>query len=149
MFENSNEIESGAVTENSKKFDGDGLEMKYLKETMKREVHRVIDLIGSDSVTHFGVLTKNELWSSPASDDVSSYRVRLGDFVHAFFSLLVFVIVVMLDPIMVSCYYPSFESTQKVLLMVLPSVVGDISSVVFVAYSNKHHGIEKFPSQTL
>ncbi|KAF6176557.1 hypothetical protein GIB67_034419 [Kingdonia uniflora] len=104
---------------------------------------------GSDGVTHYGVATKNGLWPSPASDDVSSYRVRVGDFVHAFFSLLVFVVVVMLDPNTVSCYYPSFELTQKVLLMVLPPVVGAISSVVFVAFPNKRHGIGNFPSQTL
>ncbi|KAF6135607.1 hypothetical protein GIB67_015460 [Kingdonia uniflora] len=46
MFENSNEIEAGVVTEDSKKFDGDGLEMKYLEETTDREVHSAIDQVG-------------------------------------------------------------------------------------------------------
>ncbi|KAF6176955.1 hypothetical protein GIB67_027755 [Kingdonia uniflora] len=39
-------LEAGVVTEDSKKFDGDGLEMKHLEETTDREVHRAIDLVG-------------------------------------------------------------------------------------------------------
>ncbi|KAF6147037.1 hypothetical protein GIB67_036756 [Kingdonia uniflora] len=38
-------LEAGVVTENSKKFDVDDLEMKYLEETMEREVHYAIDLV--------------------------------------------------------------------------------------------------------
>ncbi|KAF6137580.1 hypothetical protein GIB67_031859 [Kingdonia uniflora] len=45
MLENSNEIEARVVTEDSKKFDGDGLKMKRLEETTEREVHRAIDLV--------------------------------------------------------------------------------------------------------
>ncbi|KAF6174794.1 hypothetical protein GIB67_031318, partial [Kingdonia uniflora] len=39
-------LEAGVVTEDSKKFDRDGLEMKHIEETMEREVHRAIDLVG-------------------------------------------------------------------------------------------------------
>ncbi|KAF6148765.1 hypothetical protein GIB67_019373, partial [Kingdonia uniflora] len=39
-------LEAGVVTENSKKIDGDGLEIKHLEETTEREVHRAIDLVG-------------------------------------------------------------------------------------------------------
>ncbi|KAF6175273.1 hypothetical protein GIB67_000594 [Kingdonia uniflora] len=39
-------LEAGVVTEDSKKFVGDGLEMKHLEETTEREVHRAIDLVG-------------------------------------------------------------------------------------------------------
>ncbi|KAF6142869.1 hypothetical protein GIB67_033480 [Kingdonia uniflora] len=45
MLENS-EIEAGVVTEDSKKFDGYGLDMKHLKETTEREIHSAIDLVG-------------------------------------------------------------------------------------------------------
>ncbi|KAF6162386.1 hypothetical protein GIB67_012534 [Kingdonia uniflora] len=45
MLENS-EIEAGVVTEDSKKFDGYGLNMKHLKETTEREIHSAIDLVG-------------------------------------------------------------------------------------------------------
>ncbi|KAF6143694.1 hypothetical protein GIB67_021704 [Kingdonia uniflora] len=39
-------LEAGVVMEDSKKFDGDGLEMKHHEETTEREVHRAINLIG-------------------------------------------------------------------------------------------------------
>ncbi|KAF6159066.1 hypothetical protein GIB67_032683 [Kingdonia uniflora] len=39
-------IGGGIVTEESKKFNGDGLEMKHLEEITEREVHCVIDLVG-------------------------------------------------------------------------------------------------------
>ncbi|KAF6136897.1 hypothetical protein GIB67_018936 [Kingdonia uniflora] len=39
-------LEAGVVTEDSKKFDGDGLKMKHLKDTTESEVHRAIDLVG-------------------------------------------------------------------------------------------------------
>ncbi|KAL2318659.1 hypothetical protein Fmac_032535 [Flemingia macrophylla] len=54
---------------------------------------------GSDGQWHYGVVTGKGLWPSPASDglDLSAYRLRLGDFVHAFFSLLVFAVLGLLD----------------------------------------------------
>ncbi|KAF6150595.1 hypothetical protein GIB67_022207, partial [Kingdonia uniflora] len=39
-------LEAGVVTEESKKFDGDDLEMKHLEGSMETEFHRVIDLVG-------------------------------------------------------------------------------------------------------
>ncbi|KAF6173175.1 hypothetical protein GIB67_028473 [Kingdonia uniflora] len=39
-------LEAEVVTEESKKFDGDGLKIKHLEETTEREDHRAIDLIG-------------------------------------------------------------------------------------------------------
>ncbi|KAF6166853.1 hypothetical protein GIB67_026632 [Kingdonia uniflora] len=44
------EIEARVVTEESKKFNGNGLEMKHYEETMKREVHRAIDLVDEKDV---------------------------------------------------------------------------------------------------
>ncbi|KAF6153340.1 hypothetical protein GIB67_003530 [Kingdonia uniflora] len=37
---------AGVMTKDSKKFVGDGLEIKHLEETTEREVHRTIDLVG-------------------------------------------------------------------------------------------------------
>ncbi|KAK9933611.1 hypothetical protein M0R45_020799 [Rubus argutus] len=51
--------------------------------------------------------------------DLSAYKLRVGDFVHAFFSLVVFAVVSLLDSNTVRCFYPAFESTERVLLMVL------------------------------
>lgn len=101
-------------------------------------------------MTHYGVATKNGLWPSSASESVnlSAYKLRVGDFVHAFLSLTVFAVVALLDSNTVDCFYPSFESTEKLLLMVLPPVIGAISSTVFMVFPNKRHGIGYPASQT-
>ncbi|KAI3964109.1 hypothetical protein MKW92_046544 [Papaver armeniacum] len=104
--------------------------------------------VGSDGVTHYGIATTKGLWPSSKSENLSAYKLRIGDFVHGFFTVLVFAVIVLLDPNTVGCYYPSFESSQKVLLMVLPPVVGAISSSVFMIFPNKRHGIGYPSSQT-
>uniref|UniRef100_A0A5B7CBM2 DUF679 domain membrane protein 2 n=1 Tax=Davidia involucrata TaxID=16924 RepID=A0A5B7CBM2_DAVIN len=98
---------------------------------------------GSDGNTHYGVATVKGLWPSKNSGsvDLSSYKLRFSDFVHALFSLVVFAVVALLDTNTVECLYPSFESSEKVLLMVLPPLIGAISSSVFVLFPNKRHGI--------
>ena len=60
---------------------------------------------------------------------------------HGFFSLVVFAVVSLLDPNTVECFYPSFESTQKALLMAMPPVIGAVSTAVFVMFPNNRHGI--------
>ncbi|CAA6654170.1 unnamed protein product [Spirodela intermedia] len=81
-------------------------------------------------------------WDPKSSTtDLSNYRLRLGDFVHAALSVLVFAIVGLLDSNTVSCYYPSFESKQKVLLMVLPPAIGTLVSASAVIFPNNRHGI--------
>ncbi|MED6134207.1 hypothetical protein PIB30_034998 [Stylosanthes scabra] len=98
---------------------------------------------GSDGVRHYAVVTPTGLWPSPASDgvDLSSYKLRLGDFVHALSSLTVFAILGLLDTNTVGCFYPSFESSEKALVQVLPTVVGAVTSAVFVMFPNNRHGI--------
>ncbi|KAF8387962.1 hypothetical protein HHK36_026628 [Tetracentron sinense] len=104
---------------------------------------------GSDGMTHYGVATTKGLWPSPEAGSVrlSGYKLRIGDFVHAFFSLIVFITVALLDSNTVECFYPSFESNQKMLLMVLPPIVGAVSSSMFMTFPNKRHGIGYPPSQ--
>lgn len=101
--------------------------------------------VDGDGVTHYGVVTKTGLWPSPKDNksgvDLSKYKLRVGDFVHAFFSVIVFSVVSLLDPNTVECFYPGFESEQKVLMMVLPPVIGAISSTVFMVFPNNRHGI--------
>jgi len=101
---------------------------------------------GSDGWTHYGIATMKGL--RPSSDssagssvDLSSYKLRVGDFAHAFFSLIVFAVLSLLDRNTVKCFNPSFESTEKVLLMVLPPAIGAVSGTVFMLFPNKRHGI--------
>ncbi|KAI4373978.1 hypothetical protein MLD38_012032 [Melastoma candidum] len=99
---------------------------------------------GSDGVTHYGIATTTGLWPVPSSSssvNLSSYKIRAGDFVHAFLSLIVFATVSLLDPNTVDCFYPSFMLAQKVLLMVLPPVIGTISGTIFAVFPITRHGI--------
>ncbi|XP_059648511.1 protein DMP2-like [Cornus florida] len=101
----------------------------------------------SNGDTHYGIATAKGLWPSEGSVDLSKYKLRFADFVHAFFSLIVFAMVGLLDSNTVECFYPSFESNEKVLLMVLPPVIGAVSGSVFMIFPNKRHGIG-YPSST-
>ena len=105
--------------------------------------------VGSDGKTYYGIVTSKGIWPSTNSKNVnlSSYKLRFGDFVHALFALLVFAVLVLLDQNTVGCFYPSSESLEKILLKVLPPIVGAVSSVVFMYFPNSRHGIG-YPSST-
>jgi hypothetical protein len=47
----------------------------------------------------------------------------------------------------VGCFYQSSESLEKILLKVLPPIVGAVSSVVFMYYPYSRHGIG-YPAST-
>ncbi|XP_057957160.1 protein DMP2-like [Malania oleifera] len=105
---------------------------------------------GSDGATHYGIVTTKGLWPSPDSSesvDVSQYKLQVGDFVHALFSVVVFAAVSLLDSNTVDCFYPSFESTQKALMMSLPPVIGVVASAVFAVFPCRRHGIG-YPSSS-
>uniref|UniRef100_A0A2N9HJ24 DUF679 domain membrane protein 2 n=1 Tax=Fagus sylvatica TaxID=28930 RepID=A0A2N9HJ24_FAGSY len=105
--------------------------------------------VGDDGIPHYGVVTSKGIWPSSESKnvDLSSYKLRFGDFVHAFFALIVFATLVLLDQNTVGCFYPVSESFEKTLFKVLPPIVGAISSVVFMFFPDNRHGIG-YPSST-
>lgn len=97
-----------------------------------------------DGTQHYGIATLNGFWPTPASSsdvDVSKYKLRIGDFVHAAFAVVVFGVVALLDNNTVECLYPGFETNEKMLMMALPPVIGTISGSVFMAFPNIRHGI--------
>ncbi|XP_004486087.1 protein DMP2-like [Cicer arietinum] len=98
---------------------------------------------GSDGQRHYSIVTTKGLWPSPASEsvDLSAYKLRFGDFVHAFLSLIVFAVLGLLDTNIVLCFYPEFESSEKILMQVLPPVIGVVSSTVFMIFPSNRHGI--------
>ncbi|XP_058077066.1 protein DMP2-like [Magnolia sinica] len=106
---------------------------------------------GSDGIIHYGIVTKKGMWTFYKSDtgsvDLSSYKLQFSDFIHAALSLIVFAVMALMDPNTVSCYYPSFESNQKRVLMAAPPVIGVISTMVFTVFPNKRHGIGYPPTQ--
>ncbi|KAK7348178.1 hypothetical protein VNO80_22728 [Phaseolus coccineus] len=98
---------------------------------------------GNDNQRHYGFVTRKGLWPSPDPNSVDSSLKNLGvaDFVHASLSLLVFAVLGLLDTNTVHCFYPGFESTQKSLLQVLPTVIGVFAGGVFMIFPNTRHGI--------
>ncbi|KAL3505820.1 hypothetical protein ACH5RR_031202 [Cinchona calisaya] len=92
----------------------------------------------SEGKTHYGIATFKGFWpNSDPSMDSSSYKIRFGEFVHAFFALFVFAGVALLNEESVDCFYPSFQKNKKTLLSVLPTVVGVVSSIVIALFPTK------------
>ncbi|XP_038881959.1 protein DMP2-like [Benincasa hispida] len=100
--------------------------------------------VGSDGTIQWTIVTPSGMWPMPPTSvslDLSAYKLRLGDFVHATFSAAVFAILVVMDSNMMQCFFPSLGEQHKVLVQVLPPVVGAVSSVLFVTFPNTRHGI--------
>ncbi|KAI5654176.1 hypothetical protein M9H77_31363 [Catharanthus roseus] len=92
---------------------------------------------------HYVIATFKGFWPSPDSNsvDLSKYKLGIGDFFHAFLSLVVFGVVVLFDGKAVECFYPSMQSHHKALLMALPPITGAVAGVVFAFFPNRRHGI--------
>ncbi|KAI8566142.1 hypothetical protein RHMOL_Rhmol02G0016600 [Rhododendron molle] len=101
----------------------------------------------SNGITHYGIATLTGLWPSSGTSSVnlSSYKLKFADFVHAFFSLMVFAVVALLDNNVKECFYPSFNSVF--LLQALPPVIGTISGALFTLFPYTRHGIG-YPSSS-
>jgi len=60
---------------------------------------------------------------------------------HALMSILVFVAVALFDKNVVSCIFPTPSDETQEILTRLPVGIGVISSMLFVAFPTKRHGI--------
>lgn len=108
--------------------------------------------VGSDGRVYYGVVTRRGLRTfSPDPDassrDLSAYRLRAGDFVHAALSLLVFATIALLDADTVACLYPALEVSERTMMAVLPPVVGGAAGYVFMVFPNNRHGIGYQPTR--
>ncbi|XP_062209268.1 protein DMP2-like [Phragmites australis] len=108
--------------------------------------------VGSDGRVYYGVVTRRGIRtfaSDPdaASRDLSAYRLRAADFVHAGLSLLVFATIALLDTDTVSCLYPALEVSERTMMAVLPPVVGGVAGYVFMMFPNNRHGIGYQPAR--
>jgi Protein of unknown function (DUF679) len=61
--------------------------------------------------------------------------------VHAFLSLTVFAVVAVLDTNTVTCFDPAVLVQQKMMVEVLPPVIGSLASSVFMVFPSNRHGI--------
>ncbi|KAB1214136.1 hypothetical protein CJ030_MR5G027249 [Morella rubra] len=104
--------------------------------------------VGLDGRTHFGIATRKGLWPSRREShnvDLAVYRLRFRDFVHALFVMLVFAVVVFLDPNTVGCF--SLTSNRS-FLKLMPPLVGMVSSVVFFFFPTSRNGIGYFSTSS-
>ncbi|GAB2293310.1 hypothetical protein Dimus_027513 [Dionaea muscipula] len=101
------------------------------------------DSFSDGKTTYCGIATTKGLWTSGSTEkkDDSSYALEAGDFVHALLSLLVFAAVAVLDNRTVECFFPSLLSLENTFLIVLPVVIGAVSSLVFYLFPSKRRGI--------
>ncbi|KAL0335270.1 UNVERIFIED_CONTAM: protein DMP3 [Sesamum calycinum] len=100
----------------------------------------------SDGQVYYGFTTSSGMWlfdypTSALPTELSKYRLRLVDFVHAVLSVLVFVAVALRDKNVVSCLYPSPGHEVQEVLDIVPMGIGLISSLLFVIFPTKRHGI--------
>ncbi|CAN8268855.1 unnamed protein product [Cochlearia groenlandica] len=103
---------------------------------------------GTDGSRKYGIVTKKGLWTyaDPGSVDLSKYKVRIADFVHAVFVVVVFCTLVLLDANTASCFYPRFRETQKTLVVALPLAVGVVSAGIFALFPSKRSGLGYAPT---
>ncbi|GAB2295101.1 hypothetical protein Dimus_029279 [Dionaea muscipula] len=100
----------------------------------------------SKGKTHYVIATKSGVWPSPSSSDaakvnVSSYKLKFADFVHASFAVIVFATLAVLDANTVGCFFPALQNSESTMLSVLPPVIGTVSGVLFAVFPSTRHGI--------
>ncbi|EXB29041.1 hypothetical protein L484_018458 [Morus notabilis] len=73
--------------------------------------------------------------------DLSKFRIRFIDWVHAVLSVLVFGVVALRDKNVVGCFYPQPGHTVQEVLDIVPVGVGLVCSLLFVVFPTRRHGI--------
>ena len=73
--------------------------------------------------------------------DLSKFKMRFIDVVHAVLSVLVFISVALRDKNVLSCFYPTPKHETQEVLSIVPVGVGLICSLLFVVFPTRRHGI--------
>ncbi|XP_062178665.1 protein DMP2-like [Phragmites australis] len=73
--------------------------------------------------------------------DLSRFRITALDFVHAFFSALVFLAVALADASIQGCLFPDSGQDVRELLVNLPLGAGFLSSIVFMIFPTTRRSI--------
>ncbi|XP_073009543.1 protein DMP2-like [Typha latifolia] len=108
-------------------------------------------LIGRDGKPYYGLATFNGFYvfnyrgADEERDvlfgDLSSLRIRLLDYLHAFFSALVFLVVAFSDSEIQYCFSLGDNPSARQLLVNLPLGAGLLASVVFMVFPTSRKGI--------
>ncbi|KAI4296184.1 hypothetical protein L6164_036163 [Bauhinia variegata] len=103
----------------------------------------------SNGRVYYGLATFKGLWlfdypdpsGSGSLPDLSKYRLRFIDWLHAVLSVLVFGAVALRDKNLVNCFYPTPGHETQEVLDIVPVGIGLICSLLFVVFPTRRHGI--------
>ncbi|XWS62418.1 hypothetical protein CRYUN_Cryun06bG0009000 [Craigia yunnanensis] len=73
--------------------------------------------------------------------DLSNYRIKFIDGVHAVLSVFVFGAVALRDKNVLNCFYPTPKQETQEVLNIAPVGIGLICSLLFVVFPTRRHGI--------
>ncbi|WCJ18484.1 hypothetical protein M5689_000831 [Euphorbia peplus] len=73
--------------------------------------------------------------------DLSKYKIKFIDGVHAVLSMLVFVAIALRDKNVLSCLYPMPKHETQEVLDIVPIGIGLLSGFLFVVFPTRRHGI--------
>lgn len=80
------------------------------------------------------------MWAA-ADDQRKKLRIRPMDYVHAFFTAVVFLTVAFSDVGLQNCFFPNASANTSELLKNLPLGMAFLSSFVFIIFPTKRKGI--------
>ncbi|KAJ0080422.1 hypothetical protein Patl1_23278 [Pistacia atlantica] len=102
----------------------------------------------SDGQVYYGLATSKGLFlfdypdpSGSGLPDLSKYKFRFIDGVHAVLSVLVFGAFALRDKNVLSCFFPTPGREIQEVLNILPMGVGLICGLLFVVFPTRRHGI--------
>ncbi|GLJ42786.1 hypothetical protein SUGI_0887200 [Cryptomeria japonica] len=102
--------------------------------------------LSADGTLYYGFATTTGLWIlngriDKTTLDLSSYKLRFIDFVHASLSMAVFGCLSLMDKNVVNCYYENAQDNAEQLLKNVPLGMGFACSLFFVIFPTVRHGI--------
>ncbi|XP_011027771.1 PREDICTED: uncharacterized protein LOC105127982 [Populus euphratica] len=94
----------------------------------------------------YGFATFRGLWVIDGSATIppevaANYRLQFIDFMHALMSILVFAAIALFDQNVVDCFYPSPSTKAQEVLTALPVGIGVFTSMLFLVFPTRRHGI--------
>ncbi|KAF9603591.1 hypothetical protein IFM89_037090 [Coptis chinensis] len=96
---------------------------------------------------YYGLVTFKGMWlfdypgTVSSLPDLSKYRIRLIDGVHAVLSVFIFVAIALRDANVLRCFYPNPEQETQDILSIAPVGISVICGLLFVVFPTRRHGI--------
>ncbi|KAF8411838.1 hypothetical protein HHK36_004397 [Tetracentron sinense] len=101
----------------------------------------------SEGQVYYGLATFKGMWlfdypiTASNVPDLSKYRLRIIDGVHAVLSVFVFIAVALRDKNVLGCFYPKPAHETQEVLDIVPIAIGILCSLLFVVFPTRRHGI--------